>query len=235
MRIIVARFGGALLLLAFLFVLAGAYYYYTNYGLSAEKLVKRALRNGERLKSYYGALEMTVQQREREQRYFAQVWFSAPSRYRVEVFASYVGDGPPAQVFICDGEKRWLYSPEVGDFYLISPLAGPEAFTSPFLLGTFLEGMGRARNVELLGIETTEKGNYYLLKVIPAKPSREDAWGKVWLEKRSLMPVKYQFYDEQDRLYRTVTYKKIELNPRLSTELFRLGFTLKGPEFKNCT
>lgn len=229
MRVIVARFRVVFLLLVFLVGLVGGYYYYSNFRINAEKIVERALRNGQRLKSYYGSLEMSALREESSQRYYVQVWYSAPARYRVEVFTSYVGEGPPSQVFISDGEERWVYSPEVGDFYIINPLAGRDASVSPFLLTSFLEELGRARGVELLGIEKTEKGDYYLLKVIPQNPSRVHAWEKVWVERRSLLPVKFQFYDQRDRLYRTIIFKKIDLNPKLSEDLFRINFDQLKP------
>ncbi|MEW5920339.1 MAG: outer membrane lipoprotein-sorting protein [Bacillota bacterium] len=231
MRAIPARFLGVFLLLVFLGATVGGYYYYHNFRMDAEKIVERALRNGQRLKSYYGSLEMSTTRDEAAQRYFVQIWFSAPARYRVEVFTSYVGEGPPSQVFISDGKERWVYSPEVGDFYLLNPLSAGEASSSPFLLAAFLEELDRARDVELLGMEKTERGNYYLLKVIPQKTARGHAWEKVWLEKRSLLPVKFQLYDEQDRLYRTITFKKIDLNPKLTDELFRIGFALQALPF----
>ncbi len=215
------RFRWVILLLVFFGAVAGGYDYFNNYRMDGEKIVARALRNGTRLNSYYSSIEMSPAGNE-AQRYFVQTWFLAPARYRVEVFTTYIGEGPPAQVFISDGERRWIYSPEVKDYYQLNPLSNGNLSASPFLLTSFLEQLAKAREVELLGIEKHDKRTYYLLKVFPEAVSRGYAWEKVWLEKRSLLPVKIQVYDEQDHLYQTITFKKIDLNPNLNEDTFRV-------------
>lgn len=217
-----ARFLWLFLLLMIIGAAAGAYYYY-NYCIDGIKLVQRALRNEQKLKSYYSNMEIRTAHAGEGQRYFVQVWFNAPSRYRVEVFTTYIGEGTPAQVFISDGERRWIYSPEIGDFYLLSPLQeGEQVAGAPFLLTHLLQDLAQARKVELLGMERQEGRRFYLLKVIPEQTARGHAWEKVWLERSSLLPVKIQVYDEYDKLNRTVTFNIIELNPKLNDELFRI-------------
>ncbi len=215
------RFRWVILLLVFFGVVAGGYHYIYNYRMDGEKIVERALRNGTRLKSYYSSLEIIPEGIE-ARRYFVQTWFLAPARYRVEVFTSYIGEGSPTQVFISDGERRWIYSPEVEDYYLLNPLSNGNMSASPFLLTSFLEQLAKAREVELLGIEKQDKRSYYLLKIFPQTVSRGYAWEKVWLEKRTLLPVKIQVYDEQDHLCQTITFKKIDLNPDLTEDTFRI-------------
>ena len=220
------RFLWVIPLLLFLGAVAGGYHYFHSYRVDGEKIVERALRNGARLKSYYSSLEIFSKSNETTQRYFVQVWFLTPARYRVEIFTSYIGEGPPSQVFISDGERRWIYSPEVGDYYLLSPSSSGVLSSSTFLLTSFLQELAQARGVELLGIEKCEKGTYYLLKIIPQNVSRGHAWEKVWLEKRSLLPVKIQVFDEYDILYRTITFKKVDLNPDLTEDIFRIDTAL---------
>lgn len=219
-----SRFIWIIALLVLLAIVAGGYYYYQNNYLDPEKIVERALRNKSKLKSYYGSLEVIPAGHDREKRHYVQIWFLAPASYRVEIFSSYLGDGPPEQVFISDGEKRWIYSPEVEDYLMVNPLAGEEISSSPYLLNAFLEELANARQVELLGLENYENRSYYLLQLIPRQVARGHAWEKVWLERRSKLPVKIQVFDEQDSLVRTITYKKIDLNPKLNEELFNIDY-----------
>ena len=215
------RFFWVILLLVFFGASAGGYHYFHSYRMDGEKIVARALRNGTKLKSYYSSLEISAKGN-KASRYFVQTWFLAPARYRVEVFTSYIGEGPPVQVFISDGERRYIYSPEIGDYYQLNPLFTGQMSSSPFLLTSFLDELSEASKVDLLGIEKHDKRTYYLLKIIPQTVSRGHIWEKVWLEKRSLLPVKIQVYDEQDHLCQVITFKKIDLNPDLNEDTFRI-------------
>lgn len=222
MKVIMIRYKWVLLVLLILAIAVVFSSHYSRYDMDARKIVEHALRNEKKLKSYYGSLEVNPENSYAAQRYFMQIWYLAPASYRVEVFTSYLSDEPPAQLLISDGESRWLHSPELGDYYHISPLPDSKTSLPPFLLNYFLQEIDQAREVELIGIEKDDHGTYYLLHVIPQGMTRGHAWEKIWLEKRSLLPVKVQVFDEQDRLERTITYKKLELNPGLNIELFQI-------------
>ena len=138
------RFLWVILLLVFMVIVAGGYHYVHNYRMDGEQIVERALRNGTRLKSYYGSLEIRPEGNE-AQRYFVQTWFLAPACYRVEVFTTYIGEEAPTQVFISDGERHWIYSPEIEDYYPFKPRPNGDLSASPFLLTTLAKQARRSQ------------------------------------------------------------------------------------------
>ena len=58
-------------------------------------------------------------------------------------------------------------------------------------------------------VETTD--NYYVLKNTPKDPkSVEFAYFKMWIHKASFVVVKTEYYDQNDRAYRTYEARKVE-------------------------
>ena len=59
-------------------------------------------------------------------------------------------------------------------------------------------------------IETTEK--YYVVRNVPKKPSIvEFNYYNVSIDRKNFVPVKMEFYDKKDKLYRVIESKKVEI------------------------
>lgn len=105
-------------------------------------------------------------------------------------------------------DDRWLYLPALD---LVKRIAATDKRAS-FVGSHFLyeDVSGRATTLdkhELL--ETTE--TYYVLKHTPKeKKLVEFAWYKMWVHRKTFLPVKIVYYDEQGEAYRTYQVLKVE-------------------------
>lgn len=209
-------------LLLGLLVACSFLYYFSPRELSAEKILERVLQKEKRITSYYTLLETVINLGSSTQSYYVEVWFNSPRFYRVEIYSSLPeAKSEPDQVFVSDGEKTWIFSPEINDFYVLNPLSR-DLNPPPFLLATFLQNLSQAKDPEILGIEHGDTGSLYILRIIPPSPGRRNAWEKVWLEKRTLLPVQIEIYDYYDQLQQTIIFHKTVINPKISPEIFKI-------------
>lgn len=209
-------------LLALLLV-AGFFYFNSRRGLDAESIIDNTLKQGKRITSYQFLLELVFNQGNETREHFAQVWYRSPHFFRVELFSSCPEENSkPDQIIVSDGEKMWLSSPEMGDFFPLDS-GVQELAPTPFLLNNFLNGLANSREREFLGVEKKEKHSYYLLRVVPQDSRRDHAYEEVWLEKRTMLPVQILVYDQQDKLKQRVLFRKTILNADIPEEFFQIN------------
>lgn len=217
--------------LLILLLLAGFFYFNPRRSLDdAESIIDSTLKQGKRITSYQFLLELAFNQGNETREHFAQVWYRSPHFFRVELFPSCPEENSkPDQVIVSDGEKIWLSSPEMGDFFPLDP-GVQELAPTPFLLNNFLNGLANSREREFLGIEKKEKHSYYLLRVVPQDSRRDHAYEEIWLEKGTMLPVQILVYDQQDKLKQRVLFRKTILNADIPEEFFQIdnkGGTVK--------
>ncbi|MBN1456857.1 MAG: outer membrane lipoprotein-sorting protein [Sedimentisphaerales bacterium] len=106
-------------------------------------------------------------------------------------------------------DDRWLYLPALD---LVKRIAASDKRTS-FVGSDFLYEDVSGRNLlednhEL--IETTDE--YYVVKNVPKQPdSVEFNYFTVAIDRKTFVPIKMEFYDKKDRLYRTIESQTVEL------------------------
>jgi outer membrane lipoprotein-sorting protein len=106
-------------------------------------------------------------------------------------------------------DDRWLYLPALD---LVKRIAAGDKRTS-FVGSDFLYEDVSGRNLledshEL--IETTDE--YYIVKNTPKKPdSVEFNYFTVAIDRKTFVPMKMEFYDKKDRLYRTIESQSVEI------------------------
>jgi len=105
-------------------------------------------------------------------------------------------------------DDRWLYMPALD---LVKRIAASDKRTS-FVGSHFLyeDVSGRLTTLdEHELVETTD--TYYVLKNVPKdKDLVEFAWYKMWIHRKSFIPVKIVYYNKQDEAYRTYQALKVE-------------------------
>jgi outer membrane lipoprotein-sorting protein len=135
-----------------------------------------------------------------DQKYF--VYFLGPADVRKMVFMVHKHTAQGTD------DDRWLYLPNLD---LVKRIAAGDKRTS-FVGSDFLYEDVSGRNLaedkhEL--IKTDEQ--YFVVKNTPLKPETvEFSYYLVSIDRKNYMPMKMEFYDKNDKLYRTIETKKVD-------------------------
>ena len=136
-----------------------------------------------------------------DQKYY--VYFLKPADVRKMVFMVH------KHADLKRDDDRWLYLPGLD---LVRRIAAGDKRTS-FVGSDFLyedvSGRNLAEDTHQL-IEATDK--YYVVKNVPKKPDTvEFNYYNVSIDRKNFVPVKMEFYDKKDKLYRVIESKKVEI------------------------
>ncbi len=142
-----------------------------------------------------------------DQKYY--VYFLKPADVRKTVFMVH------KHTDIKKDDDRWLYLPGLD---LVRRIAASDKRTS-FVGSNFLyedvSGRNLAEDVHEL-IETTDK--YYVVKNVPKKPdSVEFSYFNVSIDRKTFVPMKMEFYDKKNKLYRVIESKTVETIQKFPT------------------
>jgi hypothetical protein len=135
-----------------------------------------------------------------DQKYF--VYFQRPADVRRMTYLVLKHTDPAKD------DDRWLYLPGLS---LVKRIAASDKRTS-FVGSDFLyeDVSGRSLaedNHEL--VETTDK--FFIVKNVPKNPdSVEFSYYNVSIDRTNFVPMKMEFYDKKDKLYRTIESVKVE-------------------------
>jgi outer membrane lipoprotein-sorting protein len=146
-------------------------------------------------------LRKNADDKDGDQKYF--VYFLEPADVRKMVFM--VHKHAPLE----QDDDRWLYLPNLD---LVKRIAAGDKRTS-FVGSDFLyeDVSGRSLDEdEHILTQTTEQ--FYVVKNTPKKPETvEFAYYTVSIDKTTFMPMKMEYYDNDNTLYRTIESVKVEL------------------------
>ena len=135
-----------------------------------------------------------------DQKYF--VYFQRPSDVRKMTYMVY------KRTAANKDDDRWLYMPALG---LVKRIAASDKRTS-FVGSDFLyedvSGRNLREDTHTL-VKTTDK--YYIIKNVPKKPDTvEFKYYNVSIDKKTFVPMKMEYYDKKDKLYRTIESKEVK-------------------------
>lgn len=135
-----------------------------------------------------------------DQKYY--VYFLRPADVRGMVYMVH------KHADITKDDDRWLYLPALD---LVKRIAASDKRTS-FVGSDFLyedvSGRSLAEDTHTL-VETTDK--YYVVKNVPKQPdSVEFSYYNVSIDRSNFVPMKMEFYDKQEKLYRVIESQKVE-------------------------
>ncbi len=145
-------------------------------------------------------LRKNADEKDADQKYF--VYFLAPADVRKMVFMVH------KHTAAASDDDRWLYLPNLD---LVKRIASSDKRTS-FVGSDFLyedvSGRSLDEDVHVL-TETTEQ--FYVVKNTPKNPDTvEFAYYNVSIDKKTMMPMKMEYFDKSDTLYRTIESVKVE-------------------------
>jgi len=152
-----------------------------------------------------------------DQKYY--VYFLRPSDVRKMVFMVH------KHADLKKDDDRWLYLPGLD---LVRRIAAGDKRTS-FVGSDFLyedvSGRNLAEDAHEL-IDTTDK--YYVVKNVPKKPDTvEFSYFNVSIDRKNFVPVKMEFYDKKDKLYRVIESTKVEIIQEFPTVVKSVASDLK--------
>lgn len=142
-----------------------------------------------------------------DQKYF--VYFLRPPDVRKMVYMVHKHADPNKD------DDRWLYLPALD---LIKRIAASDKRTS-FVGSDFLyedvSGRSLKEDTHEL-IKTTDK--YFIVKNVPKKPDTvEFGYYNVSIDRKTYVPMKMEFYDKENRLYRVIESTKVEIIQKFPT------------------
>ena len=135
-----------------------------------------------------------------DQKYF--VYFERPADVRKMTYMVHKHADPQKD------DDRWMYLPDLDVDKRIAAGDKRTSFVGSDFLYEDVSGRSLEEDTHEL-IETTDK--YYIVKNIPKKPDTvEFNYYNVSIDKENFVPMKMEFYDKEDKLYRTIESVKVE-------------------------
>jgi outer membrane lipoprotein-sorting protein len=105
-------------------------------------------------------------------------------------------------------DDRWLYLPALSLTKRIAAGDKRTSFVGSDFLYEDVSGRSLTEDTHEL-IETTDK--FFVIKNVPKRPdSVEFSYYNVWIDRKNFVPMKMEFYDKDDKLYRTIESVKVE-------------------------
>jgi len=152
-----------------------------------------------------------------DQKYF--LYFQKPPDVRKMVYMVHKHADPDKD------DDRWLYLPA---FSLVKRIAAGDKRTS-FVGSDFLyedvSGRSLKEDTHEL-IETTDK--LFVVKNVPKQPDTvEFSYFNVSIDRKTYVPMKMEFYDKENKLYRIIESKKVEVIQEFPTVVMSVVSDLK--------
>jgi outer membrane lipoprotein-sorting protein len=174
-------------------------YYQGQDGKSKVKMIITDKQGRERNREF-NILRKNVGDGDGDQKYY--VYFLAPSDVRKMVFMVH------KHAAIEQDDDRWLYLPSLD---LVKRIAAGDKRTS-FVGSDFLYEDVSGRNLAEDTHEITESNEqYYVVKNVPKKPETvEFSYYNVYIDQKTFMPMKMEYFDKNGTLFRTIESVKVE-------------------------
>lgn len=175
-------------------------YYQGADGKSKVNMVITDKQGRERNREFIILRKNSSTEKDGDQKYF--VYFLAPADVRKMVFMVHKHTAPGSE------DDRWLYLPNLD---LVKRIASSDKRTS-FVGSDFLyedvSGRGLDEDTHEL---TASNAQYYVVKNVPKKPDTvEFAYYLVYIDQKTFMPMKMEYYDADGTVYRTIESVKVE-------------------------
>ncbi len=150
-----------------------------------------------------------------------EIWKEEAShRFRLEMTTCEEGRPDSVEVIVGDGDLVYFYNGESGEFL---PAADPdEAGVAAGALEVYWRSICEAPCFNYLGEEKASRHSYYLVEIVPPEPHRERVNERIWLEKKSLLPVRIESFDIAGRLTQVTVFELLQLNHAFETALFEV-------------
>lgn len=172
------------------------------------------------LESYHARFKTTSAGQGGETLCSVEIWKENPHRFRLEMTTCEEGQPGSVEVIVGDGDGVYLYDRESGEFLpALDPGAAGAAAGS---LEDYWRSICEAPCFNYIGEEKASRHSYYLVEIVPAEPHRDRVNERIWLEKKSLLPVRIESFDMAGRLTQVTVFEMLQLNHLFETALFEV-------------
>ncbi len=209
--------------------LAGWRHFYGGSNSDPAVVIRRRMEeNISALESYHARYRTTPAGEEGETAYSVEIWKEVPHRYRLEMTTTAAGRQSTVEVIIGEHDRVYLYDPGSGGFL---PAAGlTETGVSTAFLEDYWHSICEAPLFDYIGEEGGSRHSYYMIEITPAEPHRYRVSEKVWLEKKTFLPVRIESFDLAGSITQVTVFELLQLNPMLEAALFEVDTIISCEE-----
>lgn len=181
----------------------------TEKNLSAEDIATQMLEKQDSIQDYSYTMHSTYYTGEKAIETEFKTIYKKP--HMIKNFMQEPGKEEETLV-LSDGEFRWTYIPGTNTVMKTKLPKTSEITKSDYL--TLIGITLNDTNVSLLGVEKLDNRETYLLKTSPKDTGESAAqyYTKVWVDKETWMPLKYEMYDSSGNLTAKVEIWDLKVN-----------------------
>jgi outer membrane lipoprotein-sorting protein len=169
-----------------------------------------------KLKTYSCDVVFAVTNNKSTNVYKVRHMYKFPDKYRIEIVEPSELSG---QTTIYNGGKAVIYHPQLKTYLVTQNYNSTLEFSS--FIGSFIESFknnGGAR----FKIESFQDKQCYVLEIPIKGENPYRALEKIWIDAESIVPVKAEILDKDNKISAQVLYENFEENPKLEESLFQV-------------
>jgi outer membrane lipoprotein-sorting protein len=169
-----------------------------------------------KLKTYSCDVVFAVTNNKSTNVYKARHLYKFPDKYRIEILEPSELSG---QTTIYNDGKAVIYHPQLKTYLVTQNYNNTLEFSS--FIGSFIESFknnGGAR----FKLESFQDKQCYVLEIPVKGENPYRALEKIWIDAESIIPVKAEILDKDNKISAQVLYENFEENPKLEESLFQI-------------
>lgn len=169
-----------------------------------------------KLKTYQCDVVFAVTNNKSTNVYKAKHMYKYPNKYRIEILEPNELKG---QTTIYNGDKAYIFHPQLNTSLITQNFNHSTEYSA--FVGTFIEAFknnGGAR----FKMDSFQDKQCYVLEIPIEGENPYRTLEKIWIDADSILPVKAEILDKNNKVSAQVLYENFEANPKLEDSLFEV-------------
>jgi outer membrane lipoprotein-sorting protein len=169
-----------------------------------------------KLKTYQCDVVFVVTNNKSTNVYKAKHMYKFPDKYRIEVLEPNELKG---QTTIYNGDKAYIYHPQLNTYLNTQNFNNSMEYST--FVGAFVERFkdnGGAR----FKLDSFQDKQCYVLELPIKDENPYRTMEKIWIDTDSILPVKVEILDKNNKVNAQVLYENFVVNPKLEDSLFQI-------------
>lgn len=195
-----------LLCITFAFFVSGC----AEKDLSADEIATQVMEKENSIEDYSYIMDVTYYYGEKTTTTEFKTMFKKPNLIKNIAIESGKENGT---LLVSDGEFTWTYAPDTNTVIKTKIPEAQKLGKSDY--AQFISGLLNDTNVTLLGIEEVDNRSTFLLETTPKKTAEDYqlvSRTKIWVDKETWMPLKYEIYDSNKNLTIKIEIRDLKVN-----------------------